>query len=376
MASETQIVDSINSFSIKLFKSLADEDNIIISPLSVAMVLYPLWEGARGNTKSQMEETLNLGLIKSGLKQYIKNLINSFNDSNASIELKLANAIWLNAANNSSPSQAFLTDAKSYYKNEINEAYFDSSTVKKINNWANTQTNGKIQDILSSLSADEVMVLINAIYFKGDWTNEFDPDDTDDRTFYFANGTEEQRPFMEHMEEYAYFENDQVQVIKMPYGDEDYPEAFMYVILPSENSNLDVLCKNLNYNNLNEWLSELSSHRVHLKLPKFTTKSDINLKDILSQWMPDAFDSDNADFSKANINACIGRILQKAFIEVNEKGSEAAAVTAVTMVSRSIPSEIPVSEFAVMNVNRPFIYMIQHVSGVIIFTGQVTDPQS
>ena len=92
--------------------------------------------------------------------------------------------------------------------------------------------------------------------------------------------------------------------------------------------------------------------------------------------MPDAFDSDNADFSKANINACIGRILQKAFIEVNEKGSEAAAVTAVTMVSRSIPSEIPVSKFAVMNVNRPFIYMIQHVSGVIMFTGQVTDPQS
>ena len=376
MASEPQIVDSINSFSIKLFKSLADKDNIIVSPLSVAMVLYSLWEGAEGNTKSQMEETLNLGLIKSGLKQYIKNLIDSFNDSNASIELKLANAIWLNATNNSSPSQAFLTDAKSYYKNEINEAYFDSSTVKKINNWANTQTNGKIQDILSSFSADEVMVLINAIYFKGDWTNEFDPDDTDDRTFYFANGTEEQRPFMEHMEEYAYFENDQVQVIKMPYGDEDYPEAFMYVILPSENSNLDVLCKNLNYNSLNEWLSELSSHRVHLKLPKFTTKSDINLKDILSQWMPDAFDSDNADFSKANINACIGRILQKAFIEVNEKGSEAAAVTAVTMVSRSIPSEIPVSKFAVMNVNRPFIYMIQHVSGVIMFTGQVTDPQS
>ena len=376
MASETQIVDSINSFSIKLFKSLADKDNIIISPLSVAMVLYPLWEGAAGNTKSQIEETLNLGLIKSGLKQYIKNLIESFDNSNTSIELKLANAIWLNITNNSSPSQAFLTDAKSFYKNEINEAYFDSSAVKEINDWANTQTNGKIQNILSSLSPNEVMVLINAIYFKGDWTNEFDPEKTDDRTFYFADGTEEQRPFMEHMEEYVYFENDEVQVVKMPYGDETYPEAFMYVILPSENSSLDDLCKNLNYNILDEWLSKLSPRNVHLKLPKFTTESNVNVKDILSQWMPDAFDSLNANFSKANINACIGRILQKAFIEVNEKGSEAAAVTAATMVMRGGPLDIPVLKLAVMNVNRPFIYMIQHVSGIILFTGQVTDPQS
>lgn len=376
MSKEDQIVDSINSFSIKLFKSLADKDNIIISPLSVAMVLYPLWEGAGGSTKSQMEETLELGPIKSGLKQCIKNLIESFNNSNTNIQLKLANAIWINITNNSSPSQAFLTDAKSYYKNKINEIYFDSSGVPVINNWVNIQTNGKIQNILSSLNPNEVMVLINAIYFKGDWTNEFDPDDTDDRTFYFADGTEEQRPFMEHMEEYAYFENDQVQVVKMPYGDEGYPEAFMYVILPSENSSLDALCKNLNYNNLDEWLSKLSPRRVHLKLPKFTAESDINLKDILSQWMPDAFNSDNADFLKANINACIGRILQKAFIEVNEKGSEAAAVTAATMVTRGGSLEIPVLELAVMNVNRPFIYMIQHVSGVILFTGQVTDPQS
>lgn len=376
MASENQIVESINSFSIKLFKSLADKDNIIISPLSVAMVLYPLWEGAGGNTKSQMEETLELESVKSGLKQYIKNLIESFDVGNASIELKLANAIWLNTTNNSSPSQAFLTDAKSYYKNELNEAYFDSSTVKEINDWANTQTNGKIQNILSSLSPNEVMVLINAIYFKGDWTNEFYPDNTDDRAFYFADGTEEQRPFMEHMKEYAYFENDQVQVVKMPYGDEKYPEAFMYVILPSENLSLDVLCRNLNCNNLDEWLSKLSPHRVHLKLPKFTAESDINLKDILSQWMPDAFDSLIANFSKANINACIGRILQKAFIEVNEKGSEAVAATAATMVTRGGSLKIPVLKLAVMNVNRPFIYMIQHLSGVPMFLGQVTDPKS
>jgi len=376
MISENQIVDSINSFAIKLFKSSADKNNMAISPLSVAMVLYPLWEGAGGNTKSQMEEMLNLGGIKSEIKQYIKTLIESFSSNNASIELKLANSIWLNANKNISTSKEFLKEANIYYKNEINIAYFDNTAVKKINDWVRSQTNGKIQEILSGFSINEIMILINAIYFKGDWTNGFDPENTAYRKFYLLDGARKKCPLMQNIEEYAYFKNNQVQVVKLPYGDERRPEAFMYVILPSKDSSLNVLCENLNYNNLSDWLSKLSPHSVHLKLPKFTVNSDVNLKNILSQWIPDAFDVSNADFSGININACIGRVLQKTFIEINEEGSEAAGSTAVTMVAKGISSEIPALKPASMDVNRPFIYIIQHVSGVILFAGQITDPQS
>ena len=373
---DTDVVSANTRFGFDLFNELRQTEpdkNIFISPLSVSIALAMTLNGASSETEQAMTNTLHLQRLDAeSINAGYAGLRQALQVADPKVALTIANSLW---ARQGVPfKQDFLQRNTEYFSAEIATLDFmDPNTLTTINQWVNTNTNGKIPKILDEINADLVLFLINAIYFKGTWQTEFDPAHTRDSTFYLATGGEKQVPMMTRSADYPYYENydEKFQAISLPYGD---GRMSMYVFLPYGESDLNAFLDGLNTENWEDWLSQFREREIFLSMPKFKLEYKKMLNSPLkSLGMEIAFAPDRADFSRmADLemlgkNLYIGEVLHKAVVEVNEEGSEAAAVTSIGIRETSAPPAFVA--------DRPFFFAIRdNETKTVLFMGTVVDP--
>jgi serine protease inhibitor len=369
---EGDLIQSNTEFGFKIFNQLILEDkdqNIFISPLSILLALAMTYNGAVGDTSKAMAEALEFsGFDLEELNTGFKELMTSIENADDEIELAIANSIWMNLGFKA--REDFIERNSKYYSSEVREIDFaDAGAVDTINGWIADNTKDKIKKMLDVIPADAVMYLINAIYFKGNWTDEFDEGMTSDDDFYLADGSTKKVPMMNKWQELLYCSGNGYSGIRLPYGQE---KMSMYIILPDKGENIDSLISSLDADRWNEITGSFSNKQIDLSMPKYKMEYGIKLlNDVLIDMGMEIAFGPGADFSGIREDIFISSVLHKAVIEVNEKGSEAAAATVVEMVETAIEVEEPV-EFTV---NRPFFFVIaDDRSGSIMFMGKVMEP--
>lgn len=365
---------SQNNFSFDLFKNILASDsekvNRLLSPQSIFMDLAMLYNGAHGTTQSAMQKALRLDKINpERLNQSQAELLKNIPNLDDEVSFVMANAIW--HRNDLLPKSEFLTINQTFYDAEIHAADFKNpQTVEAINNWVNTKTSGKIPTLIESISPGEVLFLLNAIYFKASWTHSFNPNLTRVMEFHTANGTIE-TDFMFKDTRFNYLENENLQMIELPYGKGDFS---MFVLLPSKNQSVPDLTNSLNHQKFSEMLSAMETTSVKLYLPKWEVSysADNLIENLSDLGMQVAFEN-KADFSglfKSEATK-ISQVKHKAYIKVDEEGTEAAAATGIGMVTTSLPIPSNIE----MKVDRPFVYLIMEKnSGTILFLGTIDNP--
>lgn len=370
----TTLVQNQNEFGFTLFDKInssdTDKTNKLISPLSIYMDFGMLYNGASGETKKALGKVLNL---KEGDIEYLNKaqakILTDLPKIDSSVTVNMANAIWYR--NSLTPKSKFLSVNQKYYKARIEGADFgNTQTVKDINQWVNENTQGKITSILDNITPGDVMFLLNAVYFKGDWKEGFNSKLTHNDIFHTSDGKKE-LPFMFIDHRFNYFENEKLQIAELPYGNDFFS---MHVLSPSKKTSADQLITELNSNYFNSLVEKMQTTKIKLFLPKWEASySADNLKEQLSDMgMKLAFENE-ADFSELfeNESTKISQVKHKTYIKVDEKGTEAAAVTSIGMVTTSLPMPTTTE----MKVDRPFVYLIQEKStGAILFLGVVNDP--
>mgnify|MGYP001271816542 FL=1 len=376
-ASGPSVADSNNQFGFNLYNQLRnDSQNIMISPISMAMALHMTYNGADSGTKEAMAKALEVtGIDLDALNQKNKDLLQRLKAADSKVKLEIANSIWLRE--DMAFDQDFLKRNKDYYSaGAYNLDFGNTGAADTINNWVEENTKGLIKDIVDPpIDPLAIMFLINAVYFQGTWTEQFDEQATFEDIFYLASGDQAKAPMMNQSGAYDYFEAPDFQAIRLPYGKEK--RMAMYVFLPDEDSSLADFHKELNYANWENWLSRFETKSGTIMLPRFSLEYEKSLKDALSELgMKIAFDPAGADFSRMvpadnSDDVYINDVRHKTFIEVDESGTEAAAVTSVEMRVTSMP----LYDFN-MKVDRPFFYAIHDSeTGAILFMGSVSDPR-
>ena len=366
---------AMNGFSFEMYKELGidSDENVFFSPYSIFVALAMTYEGARGETAEQMKDVLSfeqndeVSLCSFGR---IYNLLNI----DSEYTLNTANALW--TMKDYPFLEEYLSFIDNYYMGKATDVDFSNpiETAEIINNWVEENTGGKIEDMLSSgdISPSTVLILSNAIYFKGLWMTQFDKEDTVDRDFEITPTEIVQVPTMvltDSEEKFNYTETDDLQILELPYKGDD---VSMIIFLPKED-NISSVEQMLDNENLATWMDSMNPTDVDIYLPKFTHKTEYNLKEMLISMGMDLAFSFNADFSGMNGfgGLFIGKVLHKTFIEVNEEGTEAAAATTVHMFETAMPGQSKV-----FDADHPFMYLIQHKeTGTILFMGKVVDPQ-
>ena len=380
LATDKDLVAANTRFAIKIFKEISDEDegrNIFISPLSISTALAMTYNGAEGSTREAMAETLEVtGMTVEELNQNYLNLIESLENADQGVQLNIADSVWVKEEFAPSVKEAFTERLSTYYKSGLYTRDFsDPETVTEINNWISAETNDKINKMIDDIEDQIVMFLINAIYFKGDWTIPFDEDETHIGYFTLSDGSKVQVSFMTGTENYMYYSGDSYEAVRLPYGRD---KIAMYVLLPREGVGVDSFIQSISQGELDESFSGYAQTEVDLELPKFKLEYGVKrLNDALkSLGMAVAFDPGEANFGgiapvQASNNLYIDFVDHKAFVEVNEKGTEAAAATVVGVGLTSAPLT---QEF---KVDRPFVFLIRDDrSGSILFMGKITNPAS
>ena len=375
------LVNGNNTFALNLYRKLASQNgNLIYSPFSISLALAMTYAGARGETESQMAQTLHFDLSQSQLHPAFNALDlglmqrgKSANQDQEPMQLNIANAVW---AEQTYPfQQNFLDTIALNYGAGIRLADFVNQydpTRKEINNWVSDQTNKKIKDLLAegTLDANTRMVLVNAIYFKADWLTTFDANKTHDAPFRLLDGSQTQVKMMSNgIYGIPFTKGTGYQAVELPYAG---GTAAMDILVPDEGKFAEFE-STLDAAKLGEILNAMQPTSVQLGLPKFQFTSQFSLPDQLSALgMKDAFDPNNADFSgmTGNHDLYVSDVIHKAFVAVDEKGTEAAAATAVIMELAMAPMFENV-----LTIDRPFIFVIRDtVSGQILFVGRVINP--
>jgi len=376
-AQTRQLIDSDNHFGLELFRTIsAGQDpsaNTMISPVSVSLALAMTYNGAEGDTKSAMEETLQLtGLSRQEINASYQALIEALLTVDPKVTMEIANSIWYRQE--FSVEQDFLDVNQEYYDAEVSALDFNSSEAPSIiNYWVSDKTNGKITKIIEQIDPLTMMYLINAIYFNGKWKFQFDEDKTSRQPFYMADGSEIQTDMMQTEATLNYMRNDLFRAVEMPYGRGNYT---MVCMLPNEELKVEDVVGEMNAENWNQWMQAMDSATVQVHLPRFKFEYEKKLNELLqAMGMEEAFDPDRADFSGINPDRDdlhISEVKHKTFIEVDEKGTEAAAVTSVTMGTTSADPGPPV----VVKFDRPFVFAIREVTtGTIVFAGKLVEPE-
>ncbi len=372
----SSLLEADNTFGLKIFQKVrekSDKENIMISPLSISIALTMAYNGAEGDTKKEMQETLELnGLTDSEINGSYKTLINALLDLDDDVIFKIANSIFY--ADIFTVKPGFLDINRDIYDAEVRELDFSSQqSVDIINDWVSKNTNDKIRTIINQLNPLDRMLLINAIYFKGTWSVQFDKKGTHDLNFNLKDGSDVKVPMMNKLDKVPYCSNNLFKAVKIPYGRGNYN---MVVILPGEGKNSQDVIDELNMDNWKDWMGGFEmTERVDITMPRFKFSFDIGLNDILKEMnMLKAFSPSEAEFTKiTDEDLFISMVLHKSFIDVNETGTEAAAVTAVTFTTTSIGTEPPKIPFLV---DKPFVFAItEEDTGAILFIGEVSNPE-
>ena len=374
-----EIVRPDNAFGFKLFSELfgqKPEENIFMSPTSIAMALSMAYNGAAGKTKAAMAKVLGIEGIKlSDVGMANAALLAALRTADPKVQLEIANSLWVRKGLGLSPK--FVETNTEYYEAKVTELDFaDPEAPDIINGWVKEKTRDKIDRIAGTINPDDVLFLINAVYFKGSWAEEFDTALTQKRDFHLSGGSTIKHPMMSQSGDYKYYSAEGFQVVNLPYGEE---RISMMVFLPAEESNLAAFVGKLNSENWNRWLDSMKVIKGDIVIPKFKLEYEKTLNDVLSELdMKIAFDPAQADFSKMVLNPeknplFISQVKHKSFVEVNEEGTEAAAVTSVVMTLSAAPQ--PEERFS-MIVDRPFFFAIQdNETRAVLFTGAVSNPE-
>jgi len=373
------LVDGNNAFALDLYQSLRSQGgNLIYSPFSISLALAMTYAGARNATESQMADTMRflpqdkLHTAFNALDLTLTAEHKAESKDQNPLQLNIANAVW--AEQTYSFQQNFLDTIALNYGAGINLADFINQyepTRKEINGWVSGKTNDKINDLIpeGALNPNTRMVLVNAIYFKADWLEQFDANSTSDYAFHLLDGSTINVPTMFNGMSIPYMQGNNYQAVELAYAGNT---AAMDIIVPDEGK-FEEFESAFDSATLNNITNNMQPASVAFGLPKFTFSSDFGLSDQLAGLgMPDAFDADKADFSgmTGKPDLFISDVIHKAFVAVDEKGTEAAAATAVLMETTS----------ARMNnvnliVDRPFIFIIRDLeTGQILFAGRVLNP--
>ncbi|OGY23245.1 MAG: hypothetical protein A2172_02640 [Candidatus Woykebacteria bacterium RBG_13_40_15] len=380
VASFSNIIDANNQFALDYYSKLkgSEKGNIFFSPFSISSALAMTYEGAKGQTASEMKGLFYFPDISILRNEYAA-LFEELNKTDKKYTLSTANALWVEQ------DYKFLADylqrIEKYYAGKATNLDFKKDPERsriEINNWVEKQTQDKIKNLIPSGVIDSLtrLVLTNAIYFKGDWVKAFNETDTNDENFTVSEGNNVKVPMMSRTDKDALFnysENKDLQILELPYSGE---ELSMLILLP-KGKNLNKVESELTTKKLAEWEKGFKNERVDIYIPKFKFETNYFMADDLKvMGMSTAFSS-RADFSgmDGTRNLYIGQVIHKAFIEVNEKGTEAAAATAVEMKFTSAPgNEEP--KIPIFRADHPFIFLIQQkTSGNILFMGRVTNPE-
>ena len=371
--------DGIN-FAMDFFSTVHTQnekkENIVLSPLSLNMALAMVWNGADGETQKAIQKAMGMANYpKTEVNDYFKKLRESIVKTDPTTKLALANSIWYK--NDFPVNEDFILTNKNWYNAEVKEIDFSApSAPDQINQWCSDNTNGLIKEIIDEIPGDAVMYLLNALYFKGEWSkdNKFSTSKTNTEQFRKEDGNTVRAQMMNQRNELDYYSDEYLSMVTLPYGNNAFSMLF---ILPNENVSFSTLSSQLKQ--AGYWESCLRSrslYNVDLFVPKFKIEYEIQLNETLEQLgMRIAFDSSLADFSSiSETKTFISKVKQKAFIEVDEKGSEAAAVTVNEMLTTS--GTLPSIKEATFRADRPFMFAIQENStGTVLFIGKIGSPE-
>ncbi|MFA6215572.1 MAG: serpin family protein [Patescibacteria group bacterium] len=367
-----------DEFGLNLYTKYKTKDgNIFFSPYSISSALAMTYEGAKGQTAAEMQKVFGFLADPTDRRSSFAKIYNDLNAKNEDYQLNTANALWVQK------DFPFLADylnlVEKYYGGKATNLDFINQTEQSrqtINQWVEKKTNNKIQNLLpqGSVSGDTRLILTNAVYFKGTWLFPFEKSSTQKKDFQLTPTNTVTVDMMQlYGKKFNYSETNKLQALEIPYkGD----KISMLILLP-KNNDLAYLENNLNLKNLNEWKTSMNSEKVTVFLPKykFDTKYDM-AQDLTQLGMPTAFNCSLADFSgmTGKTDLCIDQVIHKAFIEVDEQGTEAAAATAVIMKT-SMAGPTQPEKIYFFNADHPFIFLIQDKqSGNILFLGRVSDP--
>lgn len=363
------VLEGNREFAFDLFREINREDgqrNVFISPLSISAALTMVYQGAGGTTREGMAEALNYrGIELEALNETYRQLLAYLAGLDKNIELKIGNSIWIREGEDIQP--AFLEVNKNIFRAEVAELDFTRpEAADTINRWIARATEGKIDKILDEeIPQDVIMYLINAIYFKGQWAEQFDKNNTFPAEFHSGSGAKQPVQMMSRLGEADYGEGEDYQVVRLPYGD---GKIAMYVVLPREGVEINAFIDQLDQPKWEEIRQSVSPRgEVLVQLPRFKMEYGIKLlNDSLSRLgMAEAF-TDRADFSGIREGVYLSRVMHKAVIEVNEEGSEAAGVTVVEVVETALRE--PLQFIA----DRPFVFLIaEEETGTILFMGKM-----
>jgi serine protease inhibitor len=363
------------AFGLGLFRRLGDarpDQNVVVSPLSAGLAVSMLANGAQGQTLAGIQQALATGMDLDGLNGTNAALVQALQSGD--VELAIANSLWAREGVPFLP--AFMETNRRFYQAEVAALDFDSpEAVERINRWVSDRTNGRIKRMVDPpISPEVVMYLMNAVYFKGRWQDEFQASATRPMPFRAPGGTV-QRPMMTRTGEYGYRRGDGFSAVRLPYRGGRFA---MYVLLPDSSSSVAALRQRLSPESWKQWMGGFNTREVRVVMPKYRVNVESRLNAPLqAMGMADAFSQVNADFGRL-LPAVdrgpgivyVSEAKQKVFVEVNEEGTEAAAVTGIEMRTTSAPPQ-PVS----FVVDRPFLLAVRDdQTGALLFIGQVNDP--
>jgi len=368
---EKKLVDIANDFSLELFREIysfeSPDTNIFVSPLSVSFALGMTWNGASGQTRQAMADVLGYeGLTDDEINESYHGLMSILTRLDPDVVFQIANSIWYRLGK--PVRQEFIDVTQTYFDALVREMdWAMPGAADTINAWIEESTNGKITDIIKPpISNDIAMFLINAIYFNAAWEIAFDPDSTKTGPFWLRDGSVVDCDIMPRNDTIRYFINDLFQAAELPYGDGSFS---MVILLPLWETTVDDIIAELTPENWNMWLGQFQKREIPFGMPKFKFDYGKRLDTILQQMgMAIAWDPWANGFSNmfADSIGWIDEVRHKAFVQVDESGTEAAAVTVVVMAD---------SIYSSMCANRPFLFIIhERESGTILFMGRVAKP--
>jgi len=368
-----KVLTNSSDFGIELFKAIESTEelrkNSMISPLSVSLALAMTYNGADGDTKTAMQNTLGFSdLTADEINNSFKQLSDALIDVDNKVDISIANSIWYR--NTFNVLQDFIITNQDYYYAEVNALDFNDAGAKDIiNSWVAENTQQKIKKIVDEISPQTVMFLINAICFKGVWKYTFDKSKNVQLPFTNYAGSTENIEMMTQTTDLRRFENDEITMVELPYGQGNW---VMDLILPAENLSTNDIIVSLTNDKWNSWVNGMGEPtETTITFPPFKFEYEETLNSMLASMGMDIAFTDHADFTKINSNGGlqISKVKHKTFIEVNEQGTEAAAVTSVEINLTSVGNNE-------VTFNRPFLFVIrEQITGTILFIGKVGEPE-
>jgi serpin B len=368
-----------NDFAFRFFRETlatvptqADAENALVSPLSLTIALGMLYNGTSPEAGDELATTLGVGdFTKEQTNAHYKTLVDALLAADPQTALAIANSIW---TRNTYPVKTTFYDINRKWYNAVAQSrdFNLKATLDEINKWGADNTNGKIPTILDAIPEDAVLYLINAVYFKSQWMDAFDKNDTRNEPFTLTGGTKTEVSMMNQQTQLPYYSDDKIECVDLPYGNGAFS---MMVMMPAADGSLDDLIADLDADTYNKAVNGLIPAKVDLKLPRWKQQCDFRLNDAMKNLgTKQIFGPGSLSGIADDSSLAVSEIRQKTFVEVNEEGTEAAAVTVVGVFVTSVgPGEMEPIEF---HADRPFVYLIRERStGAILFLGRVDDPR-